>query len=128
MAFQDVGYGKGQYYSVNMPLSDGIDNEMYEYVFKKIVQEAKDKFQPDAIVLLASPSILASERINTFNVTLKGHTSCVKFVKNMNLPLLVLGGGLPATTKAVNLWTHLTSKFVGVKLSDGTVFAVKRMR
>jgi hypothetical protein len=36
-------------------------------------------------ILIASPRV--------FNLTLKGHAECVKFVKSFGLPTLVLGGG-----------------------------------
>ena len=30
----DVGYGKGKYYVVNVPLNDGIDDEIFHSLFK----------------------------------------------------------------------------------------------
>lgn len=33
---QDVGVGKGKYYSVNFPLRDGIDDESYKSVFEPV--------------------------------------------------------------------------------------------
>ena len=34
---RDVGYSKGKYYSLNVPLDDGIDDESYHYLFKPII-------------------------------------------------------------------------------------------
>lgn len=35
-AKEEVGHGKGKYYSVNVPLKDGITDENYQYVFDKV--------------------------------------------------------------------------------------------
>ena len=35
-AKEEVGYGKGKYYSVNVPLKDGITDENYQSVFDKV--------------------------------------------------------------------------------------------
>jgi histone deacetylase 1/2 len=34
---RDVGYGKGKYYALNVPLKDGIDDASYESLFKPII-------------------------------------------------------------------------------------------
>jgi len=36
---KDVGYGKGKYYSLNVPLSDGIDDDSYQFIFKPLITE-----------------------------------------------------------------------------------------
>ena len=33
---RDIGYGKGKYYSVNVPLRDGIDDESYKSIFEPV--------------------------------------------------------------------------------------------
>jgi len=34
-AVTDVGVGKGKFYAVNVPLSDGIDDQMYFSIFNR---------------------------------------------------------------------------------------------
>jgi hypothetical protein len=36
-AVEDVGYGKGRGYCVNVPLKDGMDDESYRYVYEPIM-------------------------------------------------------------------------------------------
>ena len=52
-----------------------------------------DIYQPGAIVLQCGADSLTGDRLGCFNLTLKGHGSCVEFVRRFNVPLLVLGGG-----------------------------------
>jgi histone deacetylase 1/2 len=33
---QDVGFSKGKYYAVNVPLKDGINDENYKYIFEPV--------------------------------------------------------------------------------------------
>ena len=35
-ALTDTGIGLGKYYSINVPLNSGIDDESYEYIFKPV--------------------------------------------------------------------------------------------
>lgn len=41
---KDVGAGKGRYYSVNVPLNDGIDDESYESIFKPVLFSLSPSF------------------------------------------------------------------------------------
>jgi histone deacetylase 1/2 len=50
-------------------------------------------YRPNAIVLQCGSDSLAGDRIGPFNLSMKGHAECVKFVKSFGLPLLLLGGG-----------------------------------
>jgi acetoin utilization deacetylase AcuC-like enzyme len=36
---------------------------------------------------------LAGDRLGVFNLSVKGHGDCVNFVKQFNVPTLVVGGG-----------------------------------
>jgi histone deacetylase 1/2 len=40
-----------RYYSVNVPLEDGIDDDSYEDLFKPIMTRVMEQYQPSAIVL-----------------------------------------------------------------------------
>ena len=47
----DIGKGKGVYHSVNFPLSEGMDDEKYEYIFKPVVKQIIEVFRPEAILM-----------------------------------------------------------------------------
>ena len=50
-------------------------------------------YQPSAVVLQCGADSLTQDRLGCFNLTLKGHADCVRFVKSFGLPTILLGGG-----------------------------------
>lgn len=48
-----------------------------------------DWFKPGAVVLQCGADSLSGDRLGCFNLTIKGHTQCVNFVKSFGLPVLV---------------------------------------
>ncbi|OMO72131.1 Histone deacetylase superfamily [Corchorus capsularis] len=90
---RDIGYSKGKYYSLNVPLDDGIDDESYHYLFKPIIGKVMEVFKPGAVVLQCGADSLSGDRLGCFNLSIKGHAECVKFMRSFNVPLLLLGGG-----------------------------------
>jgi len=52
-----------------------------------------DLYQPTAIVLQCGADSLNGDRLGCFNLSTKGHGECVKFIKDLNVPLLAVGGG-----------------------------------
>ena len=52
-----------------------------------------ESYRPTVIVLQCGADSLTGDRLGCFNLTVKGHGECVRYVKSFGLPLLVLGGG-----------------------------------
>ncbi|KAG4301266.1 hypothetical protein PCK1_002576 [Pneumocystis canis] len=50
-SIEDIGIGKGKYYSVNIPLRDGIDDESYESVFKPIIRKIIEWYRPNGLFI-----------------------------------------------------------------------------
>ena len=47
----EIGMESGRYYSVNVPLKDGIDDSMYFGLFKPVIQSVMEHYRPTCIVL-----------------------------------------------------------------------------
>ena len=60
-------------------------------VFKPVIKNVIDFYQPTAVVLQCGADSLSGDRLGCFNLTLKGHAKCVEFMKKYNLPLMLLG-------------------------------------
>lgn len=88
----EIGIDSGRYYSINVPLKEGIDDQNYFYIFKSVMTYVMEFYKPSAIVLQCGADSLAGDRLGCFSLSLKGHGDCVKFVKDLNVPTLVLGG------------------------------------
>lgn len=114
----DNGAGLGKHFSLNVPLQDGIDDEMYVTVFKTVIDDTVTAFRPTSIVLQCGADSLGSDRLGAFNLSIKGHGECVDFVKRYNVPLLILGGGGYTIKNVSRCWTYETSVLVGVTLPD----------
>lgn len=114
----DNGHGLGKHYCLNVPLKDGITDRMYKDLFKTVVQDTFDAFRPSAIVLQCGADSLGCDRLGAFNISIKGHGACVEFVKKLNVPLLVLGGGGYTINNVSRCWTYETAILVGESLPD----------
>ncbi|XP_071807574.1 probable histone deacetylase 1-A [Asterias amurensis] len=115
---RDIGAGKGKYYAVNFPLRDGIDDESYDHIFKPIMSKVMEMYQPSAVVLQCGADSLSGDRLGCFNLTLKGHAKCVEFMKQYNLPLLLLGGGGYTIRNVARCWTYETATALGVEIAN----------
>jgi len=105
----EIGAETGRYYSVNVPLKEGIDDENYDYIFKPVIKDVIDFYQPSAIVLQCGSDSLANDRLGNFNLSIKGHGKCVEYVKSFKIPLLVLGGGGYVIRNVARCWTYETA-------------------
>ncbi|KAI2805529.1 hypothetical protein RDWZM_008776 [Blomia tropicalis] len=114
----EIGSESGRHYAVNVPLKDGIDDESYAMVFKPVITDIVSIYQPTAIVLQCGADSLSADRLGCFNLSFLGHGECVKFVKDLNLPLLVLGGGGYTLRNVARCWTYETSLLVDKKISN----------
>lgn len=108
----------GAHHSLNVPLKDGIDDEEYVSLFKDVVSDCISNFRPSAIVLQCGADSLGGDRLGKFNLNIKAHGACVSYVKSLNMPLLVLGGGGYTARNVARLWTHETALLVGASLSN----------
>lgn len=113
---EDLGYGKGRNYSVNVPLKDGIDDESYGKIFNPIVSRIIEVFRPGVIVLQCGADSISGDKLGCFNLTEKGHGNCVSFVKSFNIPMILLGGGGYTIENVAKTWTYDTSVALGLSL------------
>lgn len=119
---KDVGANAGKYYSVNFPLKDGINDESYASIFKPVIGQIMQLYQPSAIVLQCGADSLCGDRLGCFNLTIKGHAECVSFVLKQKLPTLILGGGGYTIRNVSRCWTYETAVVLNEEISDDLPF------
>lgn len=105
----EVGHSLGKYFSLNIPLQDGIDNESYVALFKSVMEPTINTFQPSSIVLQCGADSLGCDRLGCFNLSIAAHGECVRFIKSFGLPLIVLGGGGYTIKNVARCWTYETA-------------------
>ena len=116
--FKDEGAERGKHYSVNVPLNDGIDDRSYIALFKAVIAKVMEVYRPTVVVLQCGADSLTGDRLGCFNLTVKGHGECVRYVKSFGLPLLVLGGGGYNIRNVSRCWTFETSVLLDVSISN----------
>uniref|UniRef100_A0A803VLL8 histone deacetylase n=1 Tax=Ficedula albicollis TaxID=59894 RepID=A0A803VLL8_FICAL len=114
----DVGLGKGRYYSVNVPIQDGIRDEKYYQICESVLEEVYAAFNPDAVVLQLGADTIAGDPMCSFNMTPEGVGKCLKYVLQWQLATLVLGGGGYNLANTARCWTYLTGVILGRTLSS----------
>lgn len=112
----EYGTGQGKYYSLNVPLKDGIDDDSYIRLFKCILEPVLNVYRPGAIVLQCGADSLGCDRLGCFNLNTKAHGECVRFTKSFGIPMLVLGGGGYTPRNVSRLWAYETSICLDVDL------------
>ncbi|KAI9839772.1 MAG: histone deacetylase [Sclerophora amabilis] len=103
----------GAHHSLNVPLHDGIEDADYVWLFKEIVAPCIETYCPSAIVLQCGADSLGCDRLGCFNLNIRAHGECVRFVKAFNIPLLILGGGGYTPRNVARLWAYETSICIG---------------
>lgn len=114
----DNGAGSGKNFCINVPLLDGIDDDMYLTIFKTVIDDTVTVFRPTSIVLQCGADSLGCDRLGAFNLSIAAHGECVNFVRKYNVPLLVLGGGGYTIKNVSRCWTYETSVLVGAEIPD----------
>ncbi|WVR04042.1 hypothetical protein IAU60_001041 [Kwoniella sp. DSM 27419] len=114
----EIGSDLGKYFSLNVPLQDGIDDESYISLFKAVMEPTITTFRPSAIVLQCGADSLGCDRLGTFNLSIAAHGECVRFIKSFSLPLLVLGGGGYRQSSVARCWAYETGVLAGLNLPN----------
>lgn len=114
----NIGRGPGKFYSLNVPLKDGISDASYETLFKPVITAVVNRYGPEAIVLQCGTDSLAGDRLGQFNLSSKGHAACIEHVKSFGLPLMLLGGGGYKIVNVARCWAYETGVALGVAMND----------
>ncbi|KRX74847.1 Histone deacetylase 3, partial [Trichinella sp. T6] len=120
---EDTGLDEGEKYAVNVPLNSGIGDANYVTLFRMvIITKIVEHFRPSAIVMQCGADSLAHDRLGCFNLSVSGHGECVKFVRSLQIPLMLLGGGGYSLHNVARCWTYETSIALDVPISNDLPF------
>ncbi|CAH7687559.1 expressed protein [Phakopsora pachyrhizi] len=78
-----------------------------------------EMYQPSAIVLHCGGNSLSGDQLGSFNVSMIGHASCVKFIRLFGLPLLMLGGKGFTIRNVSRTWAYDTGSAASQELCTG---------
>lgn len=66
--------------------------------------------------------LIKGDRLGSFNLSIKGHGECVRFMKQFQVPLLVLGGGGYTIRNVARCWTYETAVLTETELANELPF------
>lgn len=61
---------------------------------------------------------MSSDRLGMFNLSVKGHGECVKYIKSWGVPMIVAGGGGYTLRNVPRCWAYETSVCIGTDLQN----------
>jgi acetoin utilization deacetylase AcuC-like enzyme len=70
-----------------------MDDDSFFELFKDIMQGVMAKYRPHAIVMQLGADSLSHDKLGQFNLSLRGHGRCLKYMLGYSLPTIMLGGG-----------------------------------
>ncbi|XP_072178285.1 histone deacetylase 8-like [Diadema setosum] len=115
-SLERVGGGRGKFYTISVPLKDGIKDDQYTDIFTRVMEQVRSKFQPSVVVVQCGADTLSSDPMQSFNLTPQGVGQCVSRVLSWKLPTLLLGGGGYNLANTARCWSYLTAQVLGQKL------------
>lgn len=113
---RDIGVGAGKHYSVNFPLRDGIEDVSYKGIFEPVIKHVMEWYRPEAVVLQCGGDSLSGDRLGCFNLSMRGHANCVKYVRSFGIPTMIVGGGGYTMRNVARTWCFETGILVGEQL------------
>ena len=117
-SIDEVGEGKAQYFTINVPFREGVTDAQYTKIFDSLIQEATQAYKPLAIVFVAGADCLSGDPLGGFNLTLHAVEHCTKTLLALNLPLLILGGGGYSLPNVARLSAIVTAACLDIQLPD----------
>lgn len=119
---RDTGIKKGKGYAVNVPLRDGVTEKDFREMFRPTIQHIMDWYRPGAVVLQCGADSLAGDKLGCFNLSMRGHADCVRFMASFDVPLIVLGGGGYTIRNVAKTWTYETGVLLNKELDPNLPF------
>lgn len=117
--FQDnIGINGGRGYTVNIPVLQGSDDEVYLYAFESIVPPLMEAFRPDIVVAVIGADIHREDPLGHLNVTSNGYEKVVRIINELSPRLLATGGGGYNVYKTAALWTLAWAAFCELEPKD----------
>eukprot|EP01063_Lacrimia_lanifica_P039258 TRINITY_DN8588_c0_g1_i1.p1 TRINITY_DN8588_c0_g1~~TRINITY_DN8588_c0_g1_i1.p1 ORF type:complete len:485 (+),score=167.79 TRINITY_DN8588_c0_g1_i1:231-1685(+) len=91
--FTKRGARAGMGHNLNFPLHPGCTDELYHYAFSRVAMGVRAVFDPEVVVVVCGGDVLCGDPVGELNVSLPCMLQCLGYVRDWNLPTLLLGGG-----------------------------------
>jgi acetoin utilization deacetylase AcuC-like enzyme len=126
-AFDEVGRGEGEGFTVNVPLTIGYGDGEYLGIYEKILRPIALEYKPDMILVSAGFDIYIGDPLGGMNVTPKGFAGLTRTIMNLadeccgGKVVITLEGGYDIQGQAVSVKAVL-KELAGKSNTDTTAF------
>ena len=110
---REQGQGQGLGYAVNIPLAPFSDDEVYIWVFDRIVPPLIEAFGPDVLVTQLGVDALAEDPLANLELTDRSLRHACLFFKEKAGKWLALGGGGYHLVSVARCWTQVLALMLG---------------
>lgn len=77
---------------MNFPMCNDFDDDVYKvFEFQPLVLRVLVTFMPSAVVLQCGAHSFTLDKISPFNLIIRWNGDCVRFVRSLGVPTLLLG-------------------------------------
>ena len=110
--------GRGDGYSVNLPLYPYTDDEIYLSVYHEIVPPLIKSFAPDVLVTQLGIDTYHTDPLTHLQITTRGYVEAVKEISRWGIPWLALGGGGYDLSAVARSWALAYGVMLDVEWPD----------
>jgi acetoin utilization protein AcuC len=89
----EIGSGRGRGYTVNVPLLERTDDEVYTRAFSRTVPPLLDAFRPDIVIAEVGADTMVSDPLTHLRLTTNGYQEVLRSLCEHSPRLVAVGGG-----------------------------------
>ena len=101
----ELGEGKGEGYSVNVPLPSTADDEIFLWGFNEVIPPLVEAFRPDILVTQLGIDTHRTDPLSHVGISLTAFAQAVRSLKGLCRRWVALGGGGYDLTNVPRAWT-----------------------
>lgn len=109
----EIGEGKGEGYSVNLPFMPGTYDEVFLYAYREIVPPLIRAYNADVIVFELGADTLAGDPLAHLKLTNNSYVEIIEDLLGYRKPILMTGGGGYNVENTVRAWSLAWSVLSG---------------
>lgn len=114
----ETGEGKGKGYTVNLPLPEYTDDEVYVRAFREIFPRLVEAYRPQCVVAQIGLDTLKRDPLTNLRLTNNGYCEVMEDIRKSCPVILALGGGGYSVPDVVRGWTLAWAILNGIEPED----------
>jgi acetoin utilization protein AcuC len=115
----EIGEGKGEGYSVNLPFPPETEDDVYVWAFEEVVPELIHAFEPDVVVSQLGVDTFYDDPLTDLHLSIFGYEKVLKRIKDLAPKWVALGGGGYNIFNVARAWTLAWAVMNGIELEEG---------